>query len=109
MGRAERSRRAILPAPDGEGYTMQLLALTEADDLADRRRSSRAESPSFSPRETDCLARLVHGLTDQEIANDLEITHATVRFHLDGARRKANARSRTHLAALAVALGVAQP
>ena len=64
---------------------------------------------AFSPRETDCLARLVRGLTDGEIAADLAITHATVRFHLDGARRKAGARSRTHLAALAVALGVARP
>lgn len=66
-------------------------------------------APCFSPRETDCLSRLVRGFTDQEIASDLAITHATVRFHLDSARRKANARSRTHLAALAVALGVAQP
>ncbi|HEY2710291.1 MAG TPA: helix-turn-helix transcriptional regulator [Caulobacteraceae bacterium] len=63
----------------------------------------------FSPRERDCVALLVQGYTDEEIAADLEITHATVRFHLGGARRKANARSRTHLAALAVALGVAQP
>jgi DNA-binding CsgD family transcriptional regulator len=66
-------------------------------------------APAFSPRETDCMARLVRGLTDQEIARDLNITHATVRFHLEGARRKAGARSRTHLAALAVALGVAAP
>jgi DNA-binding CsgD family transcriptional regulator len=72
-------------------------------------RIERAAPPAFSPRETDCLARLVRGLTDSEIAADLSITHATVRFHLDGARRKSGARSRTHLAALAVALGVARP
>ena len=65
--------------------------------------------PAFSPRETDCMVLLVKGLTDGEIARGLAITHATVRFHLDRARRKANARSRTHLAALAVALGVASP
>jgi len=51
----------------------------------------------------------VRGLTDQQIASDLAITHATVRFHLDSARRKINARSRTHLAALVVSLGVAEP
>lgn len=51
----------------------------------------------------------MRGFTDEEIAERLEITHATVRFHLDGARRKAGARSRTHLAALAVALGAAYP
>jgi DNA-binding CsgD family transcriptional regulator len=71
--------------------------------------SARRAPPGFSPRETDCVALLVRGYTDEEIAAGLAITHATVRFHLDGARRKAGARSRTHLAALAVALGVAQP
>ena len=70
---------------------------------------ARRPAPGFSPRETDCVALLVRGCTDEEIAAGLAITHATVRFHLDGARRKAGARSRTHLAALAVALGVAQP
>jgi DNA-binding CsgD family transcriptional regulator len=70
---------------------------------------SRRTPPGFSPRETDCLTLLVRGYTDEEIAAGLAITHATVRFHLDGARRKAGARSRTHLAALAVALGAAHP
>lgn len=65
--------------------------------------------PGFSPREIDCLSLLVQGHTDREIAKGLAITHATVRFHLDSARRKASARSRTHLAALAVSLGVARP
>jgi DNA-binding CsgD family transcriptional regulator len=66
-------------------------------------------TPTFSPREAECLELLVRGFTDEEIAARLAITHATVRFHLDGARRKAGARSRTHLAALAVALGAAFP
>ena len=81
---------------------MQPISTPVADETA-------IDAPAFSRRETDCMTRLVRGLTDQEIAQDLAITHATVRFHLEGARRKANARSRTHLAALAVALGVASP
>ena len=72
-------------------------------------RIERAAPPAFSPRESDCLARLVRGLTDAEIAADLSITHATVRFHLDGAAPQGRAPARTHLAALAVALGVARP
>ncbi|MFI4933836.1 MAG: helix-turn-helix transcriptional regulator [Caulobacterales bacterium] len=68
-----------------------------------------ARAPRFSPRETDCIGLLVKGFTDEEIACRLAITHATVRFHLDGARRKTNARSRTHLAALTVAMGVVNP
>jgi len=80
-------------------------------NAADGRRA-QLDPPSrsgFSPREIDCLSLLVQGHTDREIARGLAITHATVRFHLDSARRKTNARSRTHLAALAVSLGVAQP
>jgi DNA-binding CsgD family transcriptional regulator len=57
----------------------------------------------------DCLRLLVLGPTDQEIARELAITHATVRFHLESSRNKVGAKSRTHLAALAVALGVARP
>jgi DNA-binding CsgD family transcriptional regulator len=71
--------------------------------------TAAARARCFSPRESDCVALLVRGYTDEEIAADLAITHATVRFHLSGARRKTKARSRTHLAALAVALGLAQP
>ena len=74
-----------------------------------RRVAPHPAAPGFSPREVDCLSLLVRGYTDREIARDLAITHATVRFHLDSARRKASARSRTHLAALAVSLGVARP
>jgi DNA-binding CsgD family transcriptional regulator len=77
-------------------------------DGADGRASGRVAS-LFSPRETDCLALLVKGYTDEEIAAELDISHATVRFHLGGARQKIRARSRTHLAALAVAMGVATP
>ena len=65
--------------------------------------------PAFSQRELDCLERLVLGLTDHEIAHELAIAHATVRFHLQRARSKIGAISRTHLAALAVALGVVTP
>jgi DNA-binding CsgD family transcriptional regulator len=85
-----------------EGRTMSLEMLVATAEPSRLR-------PAFSPRETDCMSLLVQGYTDEEIAADLDITHATVRFHLGGARRKARARSRTHLAALAVALGIANP
>jgi len=61
---------------------------------------------SLTPRERQCVILLAHGATDEEIASALSISHATVRFHLDGARRKFTARSRAHLAALCVAAEV---
>ncbi len=87
-----------------------MLALQrDSEDREPAAANDPAASIAFSRREIDCLALLVKGLTDAEIAVQLQIKHATVRFHLDGARRKTQARSRTHLAALAVALGVARP
>ena len=92
---------------------MQVLERDDAPKGASGGQPHAANDPepaiTFSRRESDCLALLVKGFTDAEIAARLQIKHATVRFHLDGARRKTKARSRTHLAALAVALGVASP
>jgi DNA-binding CsgD family transcriptional regulator len=88
---------------------MRLVSAHNAPAPAAAPESGEVPRASFSPRETDCLRLLVQGFTDEEIAGRLAITHATVRFHLDSARRKATARSRTHLAALAVLWGVARP
>jgi DNA-binding CsgD family transcriptional regulator len=57
--------------------------------------------PSFSARERQCLALLVQGHTDKEIAALLGISESTARFHVDNARIKAGARSRVHLAGTA--------
>ena len=66
-----------------------------------------ARNTPFSEREIECLRLPVLGHTDAEIAARLEIKRATVRFQLDGGRRKVGARSRAHLAAIAVVLGAA--
>ena len=63
-------------------------------------------SADLTRRQIQCVVLLANGATDEEIASELAISHATVRFHLDCARRKFSARSRTHLAALAVHAGV---
>jgi DNA-binding CsgD family transcriptional regulator len=65
-------------------------------------------SKSPTQRERDCLALLVRGLTDHDIATHLRISEPTVRFHLNNVRRKLGAISRTHLAALAIWLGLAR-
>jgi len=85
------------------GAAASRLALSLAVTPATERATAAA---SLTPRERQCLILLAHGATDEEIASALFIRHATVRFHLDGARRKFAARSRAHLAALAVATEV---
>ena len=65
------------------------------------RGEERGWPPSFSARERQCLALLVQGHTDREIATLLGISVSTARFHVDNARVKAGARSRVHLAGTA--------
>jgi DNA-binding CsgD family transcriptional regulator len=85
------------------GAAASRLALSLAVTPQTERESAAA---SLTPRERQCVILLAHGATDEEIASALSISHATVRFHLDGARRKFAARSRAHLAALSVAAEV---
>jgi LuxR family quorum sensing-dependent transcriptional regulator len=53
--------------------------------------------PLLSRREQEILGLLHHGFKDREIAKALEISIETVRSHLDNARLKVGARSRTEL------------
>ena len=57
----------------------------------------------FTAREAECIHLLHQGLTDQEIAHAIGVGIVTVRSHIEKARKKVNARSRTHLASLTVA------
>jgi LuxR family quorum sensing-dependent transcriptional regulator len=59
--------------------------------------ADRAAVPVFSRREQEILTLLHHGFKDREIAAALEIAVDTVRSHLDNARLKVGARSRTEL------------
>jgi DNA-binding CsgD family transcriptional regulator len=62
-------------------------------------------APILSAREIECIVLLVRGHSDRQIGKLLNLSAATVRFHLGNAREKFSAASRTHLAALAVAQG----
>ena len=57
-------------------------------------------------RETDVLRAAMRGLSNKEIARELELAEVTVKFHLSGIFRKMNARSRTEAAMLATRAGI---
>ena len=57
-----------------------------------------AESKSFSKRELDVLRMVVSGETDAEIAENLNITINTVKFHVQSMKKKTGFRNRTELA-----------
>jgi DNA-binding CsgD family transcriptional regulator len=69
-------------------------------------------APSFAPlrrRERQCLELCASGLTDAEAARKLEIGIATVRRHIERARVRLGASTRTQAAARAIASGQIKP
>ncbi len=63
----------------------------------------------LSPREREVLALLAGGDTDEQIAEALFISVATVRSHLDRIRDKTGCRRRPELTRLAVEHGIVPP
>lgn len=64
-----------------------------------------AESvPEFklTPRETEILSFMVQGLTNRQIALELDLSPSTVKFHVSSVLSKLNAASRTEAVAIAI-------
>ena len=62
----------------------------------------------FTRREEECIRLLKTGIPDAEIGRALGVRTTTVVTHLENARRKINARSRTHLVALTTQMASTQ-
>jgi PAS domain S-box-containing protein len=60
---------------------------------------------ALSARELEVVRMIALGLSGPEIAGELGLSHNTVRTHARNAMSKANARSRAHLVAVALAEG----
>jgi len=63
----------------------------------------------LTAREEEMLFAMADGLTNAEIAGELHIAKATVKFHVDGVLRKLGARNRTHAVAIAYHRGILVP
>lgn len=61
--------------------------------------SSQTAATRLTPREKDALAWVAEGKSDWEISVILGLSEATVRFHVDNARRKLGAVNRAHAVA----------
>ncbi|CUH87929.1 HTH-type quorum sensing-dependent transcriptional regulator VjbR [Phaeobacter sp. CECT 5382] len=58
--------------------------------------------PALSPRESEALSYLANGLMNARIARAMNITEATVAKHLNGAKLKLGAKTRTQAVAIAI-------
>lgn len=98
-----------------ELVTGRRLVLVVALSVSGRGRSIRdAEAPAqvggrLSNREREIVGLVALGSTAAEIAEELQISHHTVRTHLRNSMRRVGARSRAHLVAKALGDGLALP
>lgn len=67
---------------------------------------SGASDQRLTPREQQVLRGLCEGLTNEELARNLNLSEPTVKLHVKTISRKLNARNRTHAAMLAKETGI---
>lgn len=63
-------------------------------------------SPELTPRQLDALRLIVEGLSNQAIAERLNITEGTVKAHVKAILAKFGARDRAHAASIALKRGI---
>lgn len=78
------------------------LASEAAQVLIQASRQDATPAPQFTARERDVLALMVEGLSNPEIAEELFLSTATVKFHVSNILSKLGVRSRTEAVALAL-------
>ena len=90
------------------GHRLVLVVLLNVSRWGSRsRRTVDPDSAprALTPREREIVHHLALGAAGPEIAEDLQISHETVRTHVRNAMERLNARSRAHLVARALAEG----
>ena len=103
--RAEEIVQATRMVAARNGY----LSPEVASMLSTAMRSPQPQLADITAREREVLVLLAAGMTDRMIAEELTISLATVRSHLDRIRGKTGSRRRAELTRLAVQVGLADP
>lgn len=71
--------------------------------------STRDTDPGLTLRELDVMQQVVHGLSDRQIADHLQIATPTVKHHLQQVYQKLSVRNRTRAAIALLLLGLVDP
>ena len=78
---------------------IQIAGLMLTERLTDFAAGPDDQLSQLSARERDCVAFMADGKKDREIGELMDVTEATVRFHIDNARRKLGAKNRAEAVA----------
>ena len=108
--------RALVEAVRGVSAGETVLAPPVASRLVeelmlrpDRLQASPAQIEELTPREREVVVLVACGLSNEEIAERLVVTHATVKTHVSRALYKLHARDRAQLVVLAYECGLVRP
>jgi DNA-binding CsgD family transcriptional regulator len=92
---------------DADGVrALQMAGLLLTERLMDFALPPEDDQPALTPRERDSLALVADGKTDWEISVIFGVSEATVRFHVDNARRKLGAVNRAQAIARLASRGL---
>lgn len=92
-------------APE-EARAIQMAGLLLTERLMEFALGPDDQPPALTPREHDSLAFVADGKTDWEISMIFGVSQATVRFHVDNAKRKLGAINRAQAVARAASRGL---
>lgn len=87
-------------------HALTLMSLVVHNLLSAMQQPNASDLEAFTAREVECLQWTAAGKTDEEIAKILGLSVKTVYYHIDGAKRRINASSRTHAVASAIRIGL---
>lgn len=106
--REEITAEAIIAAGRAIGEGLMVLDPALAPSLLPPFLAGETAVPAepLTPREVDVLHHLAEGLTNKAIAQRLEISDHTVKFHVNAILRKLQAQSRTEAVVRATRLGL---
>ena len=89
---------ALKEAASGRMVVSPTLTSVLAETLRDSHAHADSSLALLTPRESDILALISHGLSNKMIANKLQITESTVKVHVKHLLKKLNLKSRVEAA-----------
>jgi LuxR family transcriptional activator of conjugal transfer of Ti plasmids len=91
-------------------YHMRATAAWQRNSPAGKKKAAEAKKPSpITLREADCLLWTARGKSAWETAVILGVSERTVNFHIENARRKLDAQSKTQAVVRAIMLNLIRP
>jgi DNA-binding CsgD family transcriptional regulator len=98
-----------LPEISAELLFIAHLFMRNYDAEMGQGQSLSEERQKLTPREWDCFRMLAQGYREAEVAQLLEISKSTLRFHIENVVRKFDCRTRTQAIAIVAQLGLLGP